>query len=334
MKEDGSFFERPPNVQEHFNKLVVVMEEYLKDNNYLGPKEKEMLQIPSRHINTSEFVIYPPTADFEFITPDTAQTWLNKNVKNRPVSKLRVDKYAKEMLEGNWTTTGDPFRFDSDDNFIDGQHRCWAIIQSGITIQGLVVRGLTPESFADIDTGAKRTLSDVLSIQGEVNTKPLANALTWLHRLNDDLVTNKGYSVARKNPKSSKFYLDLLDNNPNIRNSVRIAKNIAEAIKFPKGLASAIHYIAYSQDTEVVEIFFERLKSGSNLEEGSPVLALRNWIMNQSPHRRPQPEMYAAAMIKCLNWFAQGRPMKIVQWKPAVEKFPTLKITTSEVTNT
>ena len=50
------------------------------------------------------------------------------------------------MGSGNGQTSGLSIQFDWDGRMIDGQHRCEAGIESGVTIRMLVVKGLDPRS--------------------------------------------------------------------------------------------------------------------------------------------------------------------------------------------
>jgi hypothetical protein len=47
---------------------------------------------------------------------------------------------------------------------IDGQHRCFACIKSGVPFLTLVVRNIARQAYDRIDLGAKRTNVDVLAI--------------------------------------------------------------------------------------------------------------------------------------------------------------------------
>lgn len=68
-----------------------------------------------------------------------------KNPKNRNISERTVQSYASDMKNGGWTLTHQGIAFDTDGNLQDGQHRLWAIIFSGCTIQINVTRGVPVE---------------------------------------------------------------------------------------------------------------------------------------------------------------------------------------------
>lgn len=106
------------------------------------------------------------TAELVTVTPDTAEKWLGRNRGNRNLRAQKVRSFARDMRNGRWQLTGQPVQFDSAGTMIDGQHRCEAIIESGVTLQMWVVRGLNPSAREVIDTGTKRTPADALKFAG------------------------------------------------------------------------------------------------------------------------------------------------------------------------
>lgn len=92
----------------------------------------------------------------------------HRNNRNRKVRESLVYKYAREMSSGEWEYgLGDPIRFDWDGNMIDGQHRMWACVVSGVPLQVDVIYDLDPAVQSRIDSGAQRTHSDTLSMRGD-----------------------------------------------------------------------------------------------------------------------------------------------------------------------
>ena len=100
------------------------------------------------------------------ISPALAEKYLGQNIGNRNLRTQKVKQYARDMRNGSWHTSGQAIQFDWNGRLIDGQHRCEAIIESGVTIRVLVVKGLDPQTREVIDTGAKRSGSDALKFAG------------------------------------------------------------------------------------------------------------------------------------------------------------------------
>lgn len=74
----------------------------------------------------------------ETITPLYAKKLLSLNKNNRPVNKYRVSAYASDMKNGCWQLTHQGILIGKNGNVIDGQHRLYAVIESGASINTLV----------------------------------------------------------------------------------------------------------------------------------------------------------------------------------------------------
>ena len=81
-------------------------------------------------------------AKVENIGPDGAKKFLDRMIYNRNVSPSRVTAYAVDMRSGSWDLNGQAIVLDENGLLLDGQHRLLAIIESGVTLPMLVVRGM------------------------------------------------------------------------------------------------------------------------------------------------------------------------------------------------
>lgn len=105
------------------------------------------------------------TSQVETITPAIAKSLLeNHNEGNRNLREQKVIFYAAQMLRGEWSLNGESIIIDNTGRVIDGQHRLAAIVKSGVTLQVVVVRGVSPDGFTTIDTGLNRTTADVFQM--------------------------------------------------------------------------------------------------------------------------------------------------------------------------
>lgn len=111
------------------------------------------------------------------LTPTLAEKWLGQNHGNRNIRPRKVKIFARDMRNGAWLTDGSPIRFDWNGILMDGQHRCEAVIESGVTVRALVLRGLAPETREVMDTGTKRTPADALGFAGFDRDKNVAAAV-------------------------------------------------------------------------------------------------------------------------------------------------------------
>lgn len=135
------------------------------------------------------------TSEIVQVTPELAEQWLKDNITNRRYNNTIALKYASDMAEGRWTYTGDPIQFDKDGFLQNGQHRLNAVVKSGKTIPFLIVRGLEPKAQAHMDLGRKRTLGDILHLEGYENALVLAavarGAASWMGGFESDANRNQ-----------------------------------------------------------------------------------------------------------------------------------------------
>ena len=120
------------------------------------------------------------------ITPEIAKRFLavnfTDNHKNRPVKRHNVAYWKSVLVGGAITTThqgiaiagtvSDPIAM------IDGQHRCIAIVETGIPARFWVAEYTPLEAFANIDNGMPRSMADRAGITGA--EAQLANAFFYI----------------------------------------------------------------------------------------------------------------------------------------------------------
>lgn len=104
------------------------------------------------------------------------------------------------MKTGRWVLNGETICFDSNGVLRDGHHRLLAIIESGVTIEVLVVRGVDPAAWYTYDQGKSRSGGDIFQIAGVTNpfaTKAIVakceaiNEKKILHSRNNAQYTSK-----------------------------------------------------------------------------------------------------------------------------------------------
>ena len=81
----------------------------------------------------------------EVIDSAAAEAYLQNNAYHRKVKQKKVDEYMKEMQDGKWKLNGKSIIFDKNGRLLNGQHRLAAVVQAGVPLTILVVRGIDPE---------------------------------------------------------------------------------------------------------------------------------------------------------------------------------------------
>jgi len=104
------------------------------------------------------------------LTPSLAKFCLERNYEGqRQINDSHIARYAAELSQDtwHWNTTG--IGFLTDGKMCDGQHRCEAVIKTGVSIETFAVTGLTPEDYATLDGGKKRSTADLFRACGIPN---------------------------------------------------------------------------------------------------------------------------------------------------------------------
>jgi hypothetical protein len=259
----------------------------------------------------------------EKIDPDRARELLAKN-HNRNIRTQHVAKLARAMMAGDWRP-GSVISFASmqeDDVLIDGQHRLRAVVQADVTIEFIVIYGRDIEDQQTLDTGIARTLSDTLTLSGEVNANSLAAAINWHWR------------------RVRKYYHDghtptipegmrVLEEHPGLRLSIQPTRHACRLLKFSHGLAACLHYEMTGIDPDSAEEFWTLLDTGLHLHERHPIYWLRVRLENNAVAiSKIDTSMIHALTIKAWNAYMKGSDVAQLRWirggaKP--EPFPELE---------
>jgi hypothetical protein len=113
------------------------------------------------------------------IGPDEARALLAANYKNRTIRPDVVQRYAKQMQEGEWLLAHQGIAFSKSGRGLDLQHRLLAVIKSGCTIQVMVSEGLDDKVFEIVDKHSKRSTAD--SLEERLQHVSIAHLLLRIH---------------------------------------------------------------------------------------------------------------------------------------------------------
>lgn len=258
----------------------------------------------------------------EKITPEKAAEMLAANLHNRPLRPRHVRTMAMDMAAGNWRLNGEAVKFAKDGTLLDGQHRLAAIVESGATVEIMIVTGLETADQETMDAGRKRTLADVLSLRGEENANALASAITihWRRKI--------GQITSNASPTTQQA-LRILDEQPGLRLSVTAVNKAARTLRIPQGMSAALHYEMATLNSEDAEDFWSRLTTGLGLHEKHPIYVLRRKLEENAATigRKLDRVTIHAYVIKAWNAYREGREMAIIRWTrggATPEPFPDL----------
>lgn len=260
------------------------------------------------------------------ITPAQAKKWLaSKNKDNRGLRMGMVNAYARDIESGNWKFTGDAIRFNGDGTLIDGQHRLAAVVKSGKAIQSVVMRGLESESKFVFDTGAKRSLSDVLHYKGYMYNALLAAAIRWCAQYERGALASyeSGFNLV-----STSEALAWLEKNKRIAANAKIVGS--SGIPYGSVKSPLIAILHWDKTAEAMG-FFESLRDGENLRKGHPIYSLREMLAQEYARdkRTKTTRVMQAWTIKAWNAYVQGERatssmLRFIPGGMNAEEFPVI----------
>ncbi len=266
------------------------------------------------------------SAKVETITPEIAAEILLGNTHNRDYSKSLCSKYLREMCDGRWELNGEPIIIADTGRLMDGQHRLNALEQYGKPLEFLVVRGIEERTFSTIDTGAARKGKDVLSI-AKVHAPQTTAAIVRMclqHDANNNLLAK---SITFSNEEILAYYrlnAEIVDKAVSLANRPSLKSRICPT-------ASGLLVVLCRDLLDRVERFLLALDTGANLENGNPILTLRNRLERDKEAGGARVANKIALLFKAWNAYITDRTMPKIQFAPEKEGFPKLITTQRQI---
>jgi hypothetical protein len=259
------------------------------------------------------------------LTPIEAQRLLDGNTRNRSLRPDYVRQLAAAMERGEWMINGEPVQLAEDGTLLNGQHRLSAVVESGVTVPMLLVRGLPTTTQKTMDVGTRRTLSDVLSLHGQRDTTNLGAMLGLLYRYRNEARLD----YASRTAPTITEALELLRKEPRIPEALLAARKVCRVTRMRVSVAALMLYLFEEVDPGEGQRFFDALENPSREERGSTVLALRSLLERVHTERNFGFSTYvlSALTIKAFNAWREGRRVEILAFKPGgakPEPFPKI----------
>lgn len=254
----------------------------------------------------------------ELITPDIARDMLGHNTANRGLRKHRVLSYADQMAREQWLETGDPIKFTKDGTLVDGQHRLAAVIESGVSVKMAVARGVPDASYRVIDSGLSRQPGDALGADvANVGAKAAAARLLYVIECDGDPRKTQDMTAVTRTD-ISEYYEEHHE-------QIDAAQPLAWVLNRQSGgmKAAWITFVVLARRINPVwaDEFCEGVRTGANLTQGDPRLALRNWFVRNNKIRNNGGQV--GLFIKAWNAWLMGATRQYVALRDD-EEYPTL----------
>jgi len=254
----------------------------------------------------------------EQVTPEMAEAYLSKNPANRPLSPTTVTAFAEDMRLGLWRPTHQGIAFDQEGNLLDGQHRCAAVIQAGVTVTMQVSRNVPRQYMNVLDAGRKRTAADSLAIAGYRYTAVMAS------------IARIGilYDAKDLSPKHMRSVSGPQVHDYSVQHAQALTAASARAMQWrpqiptTTAISGSSFFLFNRVDPEATEQFFNAILHMRTNGEGDPRLALIRRLNSQRANREKLTALQGVDFfIRAWNAWREGVEMdklplaKSVVWR-------------------
>lgn len=250
----------------------------------------------------------------EKINKEKALEYLKANTKNRPQIRANIDFVKEELLNNRFLFNGQSITFDWNGVLQDGQHRLLAISELDVEVEILVVRGVSPEAFKTIDTGAKRTAKDVLGINKVPYAVALSSAINRiLGKFDQSRKVGKSGSVKFSNTEILDFYNQNkkeLDDNASF---IHTLYNSETKIITP-ALGIAMLFLLKKENPNKAKSFIREIYTGTKEGEDISALTLRKRLLNLKIEGfKINSTMYRNLFVSAFRAYCQNRNLTKIQ---------------------
>lgn len=266
------------------------------------------------------------------LTPEIAKGLLiysEEKFRNRTTHHTRVELLANEILANNWEDSNDAICTDEEGVLINGYHRCKAVIQANKSIWVTFKRGMSREAFHSMDQGKKRSVADVLRTKSVPHGTTVARACRILF-----LYEQVGISCLATTADplvSNRDVLNVFDRNPSIVESAtfiykrsRLAKMLA-----PGFLAFAHHRLLKIHDPLTIQVFYDGIDKGDNIDNDSPIKLLRMRYIDDAltiGGKNLKRSVKYGLFVKAWNLYVQDKKLqRLVFSENSNEQIPDFK---------
>lgn len=216
------------------------------------------------------------------LTPEDAKHLLDvSETHNRTLTQAAINRYAKDMTDGNWKLSADGISIDTNGNILNGHHRLHALILSNTEQQFRVTYDANPETFDVYDTGKNRTGRDIFVLQGlESRTaRIMASAIPYIISWERNKVLMKSID-ARQHGSANHAVREFYDNNKSIYISAKFTQSLPRHAKLLReSVACFLHYEITKIDTLTnADKYLKLVTTGDGICSDNVIYALRQML--------------------------------------------------------
>jgi len=240
------------------------------------------------------------------ISPEQAKSILEIQPSQRPVSQAHVNALVEEIVAKRFVRSNEGIAFDEHGHLFDGQHRLWAVFESGFPIEALCCFGEPRSNFDRIGTVVRRrTTSDHLVMEGVVSDPNTGNLIGSAGRFlwSYDKNLNPTQASLQKG-WSNDAMRDVIAAHPDLLWFSHELRGVR--MLFPRSATVALFTLMKEADPQKAMLFLSQVLHGEGLSSGDPALTLRNSSASTYIKRGMRVEA-AYKIVRAWNAFYDGR---------------------------
>ena len=263
------------------------------------------------------------------ITPEMASAMLEfRRKQNRQTSDDIVDRYGRDMVNGDWNWSNQGIGFNTAGEMFDGQHRLLAAVRYNVSFKTNVTFGLPEAAMDNVDQGRFRTPGQIFQINGVPwGNNAAAGARVAVTYLRGEIRVSSHAAIhptSRKKIPTNEL-LEFVQAHPDFVDHYQDFHQLYKEFRVvsPSTL-HAFHWLARQDHPIKADFFFESLCQGTNIKPGSPIHKLRQRLNRATNFNEYlSASVKAAFLVKAYNAYLTGKPLGILR-QTTDEKFPRL----------
>ena len=251
------------------------------------------------------------------VTKDVSDDFIERNIRNRPLSKINVNSLIREVTESNWQYNGEALKFDYNGHLMNGNHRMHMVSETGVPQIFDVTIGLPPESYATMDGGRKRNGSDTLAVAGIKNSACASSVTKTIFGFQHNLLSeNRNSNRTIGNTNILKYYNSYTGVEGSITLGMTLSTKSGKLLS--PSLIGGFHWLFSQSNAELANDFFEKLCTGLNIQDGDAVHPLRKTLIKSKENKAKTGKASVShktvieMLVFAWNKTVEGKPCKVI----------------------
>lgn len=259
----------------------------------------------------------------------------------RDMDPASRDRLLDSMRSDRWVPgNGECLAFDRNDLLVNGQHRLSAALlyqrETGKRIWFWCAHNVSDEASTNMDLAVNRKFSDYLRHEGVKHYSAVAAIVLSACKMGEPEAVKNGtllYSVAQifRGKGNVRFSIDrMMDMYKRWRSDFdywgAVASSITRVVPRASQMAAVGFHLAKKHDTEA-KLFFSYLRDGAGMNEGDPILVLRERFLAEFQSKaKVRSVVLAAYLVKTWVAWMTDKPLRLLKWSefgPHAQDFPS-----------